>query len=79
MKCLMALKSIQQVYNETNLKNILVKKYWKRLMNKQKENSSTRIRKDMSLFKETGDDFSSIKIVEGKYKDVIYQICKVQF
>ena len=30
-------------------------------------------------FLSNGDEFSSIRITEGKYKDVIYQYGKVQF
>ena len=48
-------------------------------MNKQKENSSTENKKRYVFVQKDGDDFSSIKIVEGKYKDVIYKYGKVQF
>ena len=44
-----------------------------------KENSSTENKKRYVFVQRDGDDFSSIKIVEGKYKDVIYHYGKVQF
>ena len=47
-------------------------------MNKQKNDSSTANKRYVYVQKD-GDDFSSIKIVEGKYKDVIYKYGKVQF
>ena len=46
-------------------------------MNKQKNNSSTDKRYEFVI--KDGDEFSSIRITEGKYKDVIYQYGKVQF
>jgi len=46
-------------------------------MKQQKENSSTD--KRYTFAQRPGDDFSCIKIVEGKYKDVIYKYGKVQF
>ena len=47
-------------------------------MNKQKNDSSTANKRYVYVQRD-GDDFSSIKIVEGKYKDVIYKYGKVQF
>ena len=47
-------------------------------MNKQKNDSSTANKRYVYVQRD-GDDFSSIKIVEGKYKDVIYHYGKVQF
>ena len=47
-------------------------------MNKQKNDSSTENKRYVYVQRD-GDDFSSIKIVEGKYKDVIYKYGKVQF
>ena len=46
-------------------------------MKQQKENSSTD--KRYTFAQRPGDDYSCIKIVEGKYKDVIYKYGKVQF
>ena len=46
-------------------------------MKQQKENSSTD--KRYTFAQRPGYDFSCIKIVEGKYKDVIYKYGKVQF
>ena len=46
-------------------------------MKQQNENSSTD--KRYTFAQRPGDDYSCIKIVEGKYKDVIYKYGKVQF
>ena len=48
-------------------------------MNKPKNNSSTDKKKRYEFVIKEGDEFSSIRLTEGVYKDVIYQYGKVQF
>jgi hypothetical protein len=52
-------------------------------MNKQKENSNTDQTKKTSkryvFAQKDGDDFTCIKLTEGKYKDIIYKYDKVKF
>jgi len=48
-------------------------------MNTQKENSHTDKTKSKYVFAQKGNaDYSSIKLTEGKFKDVIYHYGKVQ-
>tara|TARA_R110001592_G_C12837837_1_gene720626 strand:+ start:95 stop:430 length:336 start_codon:yes stop_codon:yes gene_type:complete len=54
-------------------------------MDKQKENSATdqtkkKIQNKRYIFaQKEGDDFSCIKLAEGKYKDIIYKYNNVKF
>ena len=50
-----------------------------RRLNKPKNNSSTDKKKRYEFVIKEGDEFSSIRLTEGIYKDVIYQYGKVQF
>ena len=76
----MAVNSMQKLLI-MNLKNISQKKCQRRLMSTQNENLPTAQSKNKPYVfaQRPDDDYTCIKLTEGKYKDIIYKYGNVGF